>query len=515
MSSLTQQLYAEFQKQNPENKDFNENLINWRKGGNDDIAMYLQDIFKALEVIQGIEFISVTIITDESKFPTDVKLDRKKNVYFANTEISRLNLAEVKFKVSGKGETGEEENVFREEEITLRLFVPKFIDYFFLLNSNIYYPIFQLVDKTVYHTKKTLTLKTLLMPIVFRTDIKSAKLQTFANTGYIHQMFVLELFGAKTNVFQYFFAAKGFEGTLEYFGAQDAITVEYLTVFKKEEDNDQLLCLRIRRNKDVCLVVKKEWLDTCWKTNFVASIAEALVGVDTEELIADDTEIWCKRFGRLLGNNPNMYVDKAKRQLVSLERILDERTKRNLSHLPEENRTDIYAILKWMMVNLSSLTKIDNMCLSSKRIRLAEYLVQPLLYKFSENTYRLLNSKKLTFKSLERIFKNISPMFVVNKLVVNELLRFSNGVNQHDLFQVILRFTLRGQQSMGEKNGGDIPVRYRGLHPSYLGNIGLASASASDPGLSGMLTPFAKVKGQFFNVANCSDSSLDDNLVDE
>ena len=46
--------------------------------------------------------------------------------------------------------------------------------------------------------------------------------------------------------------------------------------------------------------------------------------------------------------------------------------------------------------------------------------------------------------------------------------------------------------------GSNIGIRYRGLHPSYIGNISLTFSNAGDPGMTVMFTPFIDVSKDFF-----------------
>lgn len=41
--------------------------------------------------------------------------------------------------------------------------------------------------------------------------------------------------------------------------------------------------------------------------------------------------------------------------------------------------------------------------------------------------------------------------------------------------------------------------KYRDIHPSMLGNIDILVCGNSDPGTSGVLSPFAKIDGLYFN----------------
>jgi len=53
--------------------------------------------------------------------------------------------------------------------------------------------------------------------------------------------------------------------------------------------------------------------------------------------------------------------------------------------------------------------------------------------------------------------------------------------------------------SLGNKNDNNISIKYRGIHPSYIGRIDINVCGNSDPGTSGIITPFCKTDGLFFD----------------
>ena len=49
------------------------------------------------------------------------------------------------------------------------IYIPKWINkYYFILNGNKYYPIYQNVESSTYNTKDSVILKSLLMPIILK-----------------------------------------------------------------------------------------------------------------------------------------------------------------------------------------------------------------------------------------------------------------------------------------------------------------------------------------------------------
>ena len=484
-------VYAAFQADNPEN-DFNDDLIYWRE--RDDVAGYLEDIFAALEVVPGITFRGVTIEKDESRFPKELR--------YNDIETSRLDLAQVNFTLELQ------EN---RKDITLSIFLPKLIDgLFYQLNGNLYYPILQLVDRGTYVTKKTFTLKTLLMPLVFRRDTFATAQDAATGEEFTDLIFTLDLFRNRINVLKYCMASKGLAGTLQFFGMDGHVTVA--TADAEAVTSKPAGTLRlypVTGAAGMVVAAERAWIEQnpFFHGALVATLANALASVQRRAIEEDDVAQWRRRLGKHFTQNSNGYEEKAEKILVSLERILDRRTKKNLSEVTAEDKEDVYAILRWMMRGYRELTGLDSMDVRNKRIRVAEYLIHPLLLKFSESTYRLLNSKNLTFKGLLGVFKPFiyeedgksrpQANFLIKKLVTNELLRYVNLVNSLDLL-IALRWTMRGPQSQSDRGKSDISLRFRGHHPSYVGRIGLSASPAGDPGVSGVLCPYAATRGQFF-----------------
>ena len=488
--------YARFQASNPE-RDFSDDLIMWRE--RDDITSVLADIFKALEVVPGITFNGVTVTHDESKFPADL--------VYNDVEPSRLDLAHVSFTIELQD---------MRKDITLSIFLPKLLDgLFYQLNGNLYYPILQLVDRGTYSTKQTFTLKTLLMPLVFRremtatlVDLGSPPAEGKEPAQRTEMLYVLDLFRSKINVMRYYLAAKGLAGTLAFFGLDGAVAI-----VPREElagvAPGEYRAYGVAGPAGLAVAAPAAWVeeDPHYRGALLATLGDALEGVPRRAVEEDDMGLWARRLGKYFTQNTNGLEEKAAKIIVSLERILDNRTRSNLAHVVPGDKEDVYGILRWMMREYRTLSQVDSMDLRNKRIRMAEYLVHPLLIKFSDSTYRLLNSKSPTFKQLLSIFKqfmheedgSLRPQvnFLIKKIVNNELLRFVNVVNSFDLLTA-LRWTVRGPQGIGELRGGEAALRYRGHHPSYLGRIGLNAASSGDPGTSGTLVPFCKISGQFF-----------------
>lgn len=78
------------------------------------------------------------------------------------------------------------------------------------------------------------------------------------------------------------------------------------------------------------------------------------------------------------------------------------------------------------------------------------------------------------------------------------ILRFDDSVNDMTFWSK-LKYTNKGPNSIGNKNGNNIGIKYRDLHPSMLSEIDILVCGNSDPGTSGSLSPFAKIDGLYFD----------------
>jgi hypothetical protein len=85
-------------------------------------------------------------------------------------------------------------------------------------------------------------------------------------------------------------------------------------------------------------------------------------------------------------------------------------------------------------------------------------------------------------------------MYVIKQTVTSELLRYYNSSNEMNLYSAFLKYTFRGPQSLNKT----VTMQQRDLHPSYAGRLSLIASSASDPGLSGSLTPFIEEYNYYF-----------------
>lgn len=452
----------------------------------ENIMQYIDDICEALNIVKGIEYMGSEFIGNERE--SVLKEDK-------NVNSSRMNLIKMRFRVTGHSNKHKKE---LSEEIEVPVLFPKIIDrFYFIHNGNYYFPIWQIVDKDTYVVghgeRRQLVLKTLLLPIVLRYRLAEFKDMDEENVVK-GRIFDLNLFSKKINFLYYYVTNFGINETISYFGYS-----EYITVLESPCQLTDSNSVTFQVGNKLYLAVdqdkfKEGSLDF---NNFVCSMIDFLLESKPKFKNLEEGDYWKKKLGSIFTKNLNNQIDKVRSIILSFERILDARTKKVLK-VSERDKEDTYAVVRWMIQNYYDLSIKDNMHLENKRLRLYEYMVNPLLRKFSKATYRMLNNKnekKNTFEQLKSVFSNVKLNIVIKKLVQLDLLRYNNSVNGMDLFNSALKGSFKGPQSMiTPGKSSNVGLRYRSLHPSYMGHVSLTFSSAGDPGMTIMFTPFTKVE---------------------
>ena len=455
---------------------FNEEIITGLRQ-KDEMLEYLLDICNALaNTVPYVTFDGYDIEEDESKF------SKKQHI---NIKYSRLSLITFYFTITINDEV---------EKIKMPIFIPKLINnYYFYLNGNTYYAIYQHVDDSTYNTRDSVILKSLLMPIILKSSIKD--ITDIDGNVYSVKIYQLNLFKKKANILHYYLSDRQWTKTLEYFGFKD--DVEFKILQDKEtlstpEENE----LYFQITKLVYLKVNKEkFEESKLFKSFVGCIID-LMNKKTQFDKLDDEEYWKSKLGSIFTKNANNQISKADSVLLSFRRILDNRTKKNL-RINESDKEDIFSLIKWMMNNFEDLLRKDNLSLLNKRLRLSEYQVNSFNRKVSNNTYRILNSKTLTMTKLKSCF-SIPSTIIIQDLQTSELLRYNNAVNDMSLFNTALRYSNRGPSSISDGGRKTVPISYRGIHISHLGRLSLNNLSNGDPGMSGSMSPFVNTDGMYY-----------------
>lgn len=370
---------------------------------------------------------------------------------------------------------------------------------------------YQLVEKSTYTGNQTVTLKS-LMPIALRRnssdvdgmDIHSdSKMIDMANdeNGFAKRSHVVKedveenqytlpvysifMFRKEMPVIL-FYLANGVEWALDFLGVSRIISFESNMDDRKDGEvwfSISSKCFLRVRDREIFL-----------KYQYLQAVVGGILDVVSNRFTPDqihDTSIWIKKLGN--GNNYAKGLD----MLTFFNRLLDETTKKILL-LDDYNKYNIYALIRWMMMNFNELRLKDNMNLYNKRIRCNEYISSLLTVEFSKRlNWVIAMGNKATMDNYKEIFK-FPGEILLQKLHVSGVLRFDESINDMTFFSKF-KVTSKGPHSLGNHDSNRISIRARGIHPSYLENFDILVCGSSDPGSSALLSPWGRIKGFYFD----------------
>lgn len=523
---------------------FNKDFI-MSKDDDEDVLKQVKSIFKSLEIIDEVELVDIKLTTDESTFGP-IKQDR---AFYKAVKPSRLNKVTYKLKITpNENPTNtpamldDIEKKFHDFEnyeivkgnkdsfyIEKDLYTNKLLDGMFFLNEGTrYYLTYQVVDNSTYGTETTVSLKSLMMPITMtkRTSIPIFPANSPEPFDNQHS-FELNLFSRRINPLLYVLTKYAYNALVNLHIPNPDETVKYwdeyrdytlLNKFNEFFDVDidisddpvelqgegrLVLEHKDRFNKGVYISVDEYKFKNNDKV--LSSVIGSLFDIrakDRKKIIyftEDDFYspfFWIKTMSEHFFNNKDAFrqFNKIKGVMLSTQRLLDESTK-ELLRLPEEDVENTLTVFRYMMREFTHLGEVDSRDLDNKRLRLYEYQLYPLRDYLSNKVLQVSNATTRSKATLDKAFNNLSPMYLIKQTVVNELLMLYNVPNEMNLFTTLLKYTLRGVQSLSK----NIPIEQRDVHPSYVGRLSLIASSAGDPGLSGNISPFVEVfNGLYF-----------------
>ena len=465
------------------------------------LVEYVIESWKSLEIVRNIKIIKFEYTDSESEIDINkyiFKREKKKkkrdrvDYKFINDDRYGKLTVHIQITVEGVDPTTKEPSVHRKI-IKKEMLIPlQDDDGYYMIRGKRYYIIYQLVEKSTYTSSSAVTLKSLMPVAVKRNSLRAENFvknntakKDIHGTEYLLPVYNVFVFKKEVPIIL-FYAANGMDWGLSYLGVDNMIKfVDNPDLF----DTDKNIYFAIS-TKCYIEVNKQIFMNQ----SYVQSIVGGLLYVCTNRLTVDDMNnksIWIKK----LSNNNT--IEKGEDILIFFTRLMDETTKTILK-LNTHNKEDIYAILRWMMQNYNTLRMKDNLSLENKRLRCNEYIASLLTLEFSKRLNRVITlGQKATMDNYLDCFK-FSGELLLQKMHSAGILRFDDTINDMDFFSRF-KYTNKGPHSMGGKNANNISIRYRGIHPSFLGNIDLLVCGNSDPGTSGVLSPFGKIDGFYFN----------------
>jgi hypothetical protein len=421
---------------------------------------------------------------------------KKKDNQFAyiNLKDSALKLIKVTYYIK----ITEKKNGEVSDTLVVYIAIPRIVDkFYFRLNGNTYSAMYQIVDASTYNNsasrnakKQSITFKTIFMPI--RVYRYSTTMKTFEGESVQCTYFVANMFKKSLLLIKYIIAKMGIYEAMSFLHIQGV----YLM---KELDKVDYEAQYIFPVRDMYVVVDRFLFNT---NQIIQSFVYTLHTVtnymrDTEYQDMFDRTVWIKALGaEFTSKDLNTIYDKGISILGSLEFIYDRVTMEDLK-LPDKDKSDIYRVLRWMMYEFNALRQKDNLDITTKKVRWAEYIVSFYASRLAMGIYRISDKGDKADLSTIRKAIQIPPMYLINAVTKCQLVNYKDCVNDLDAITA-LKYTYKGISGIGEKSNA-ISSAYRSIHPSHLGRVDIDSSSNSDPGISGTICPLVTLHDGHFD----------------
>jgi len=379
-------------------------------------------------------------------------------------------------------------------ELQVLIALPRFVNkYYFRLNGNFYTSTFQIVDGSTYNNANTNngsnrkadcnTFKTLFAPVRIYKRFKDLT-EVNTKTSIKCTTYGSNIFNSYVDCMYYILANYGF------YGACDFLDIHCVYIDNKPTVDNRFFCFE---RHGIYISTPKDCFQDPMVQSFIVSIYNA-IGKDCKMNDLFNIRFWVRNLGSAYkGSNP---LDKGLFILDSIDGIYDIISREEL-HLPDEYKANIYQILRWLMREFHYIKNKDNVDVTLKRIRIAEYVAAVYANKIAKGIHRISDlGKRVTLYSVIKAVRT-DPMYVINQIInMSNLVSYVDMVNDLDSMTA-MKYTYKGISGLGE-DGTSIQRNYRYVDPSHAGILDLDASSASDPGMSGMICPMAPIYGSSF-----------------
>ena len=382
--------------------------------------------------------------------------------------------------------------------VTVYIAIPRIVDkFYFRLNGNTYSAMYQIVDASTYNNsasrnarKQSITFKTIFMPI--RVYRYTSTLKTLEGAAVPCAYFVANMFKKSLLLIKYIIAKMGYYKAMHFLHIQDVLMMKDISMI----DCDQNYIFPVR---DMYVVVNRFLFNTNQIVQSfvytVYTVINYMKDVEFPEMFNQVT--WVKALGaEFTSKDIDTIYDKGVSILGSLEFIYDRLTMEDLK-LHMEDKADVYRVLRWMMYEFNALRQKDNLDITTKKVRWAEYLVSFYASKLAIGIYRISDKGNKADLGTIRKAIQIPPMYLINAITKCQLVNYKDCVNDLDSITA-LKYTYKGISGIGEKSNA-ISSAYRSIHPSHLGRVDIDSSSNSDPGISGTICPLVTLHDGHFD----------------
>lgn len=374
-------------------KALNKDLLN--KTFDRPLHEYIYDAFKGFEILPNIKILGYEWVPDEDKYDVNdhvIRRNSNKNKTIKHISETRCGVMYIDAEVTGLDKNG----VMKVHYIKKPLVLPIIDeDGYMTIKGKKCYLIYQMVDKMLYPSFSAVTIKS-LMPICVKTA-KDDFTDMDGNT-YTIPTYTIQIFKTAINVLL-LYSNLTITKTLNFMEVERFIRIE-----RKGETpppcKDEIIRFDCGKKSDIIVAVKKKAFD---KEIYIRSIVGCLINLFVETKIKydqiDDWEEWMIIVGGKHTIRRGLY------QHIFFNRLLDEVTRKEL-RINDQDKQNIYYLLRWIIQNYHALWSKDNLSMINKRLRCNEYLGSYFTAEVSKRINRIVSlGDKATIRDYLNLFK--------------------------------------------------------------------------------------------------------------
>ena len=456
------------------------------------------DSYRVVEDYDEINNILYNYYEDLTKNKSKNK--KRDNQYeFINLNESDIKLLIIRYYVKDKS---------NEDYIDVIIAIPRIVDkYYFRINGIMRSTLFQIVDGSTYNNgTSNAKVPSITMKIIFMaarvtryfTDLTTTADEQLKATYYHSRIFNKGIAAAK-----YIFAKFGYYEGIKFLGLESCIFIT-----RTDPGNSDMYTFKV---SDGIYISSPKFLfdrNICLQSVIVTLLNNIVPNMPFETIF--DDLYWVRSLGSEFSGGMDRLadfmmneeeevpdvLDKGYSILDSFENIYDICTK-NAIRLPESEKETTYHLIRWIMREFNALRMKDNLDISCKKIRFAEYIASLYAFKIARGIYRVSDmNKKASIVNIRKAIRT-DPNFLLMAITKSKMVSYRNMVSDMDSMQA-LKFTYKGVSGLGEDSNQSIPDIYRSIHPSHIGRVDLDASSDGNPGITGTICPFAPNYDGFF-----------------
>lgn len=463
-----------------------------------ELYIYVYETIKSLEVFDSVKILGYTYNDKEN----DIKMqeyqrtrmsggqkEKEDPVQIMPIVESRVGELIIHYELSIDEVQEDKTTKVRTKRYSKKILIPlKDEEGYYTIRGNRYILMYQLVDSTTYSTSNSVVLKS-IMPIPLKRKIKY--IHDVDRNQFTVPIYSTMIFKNEINMMLLFFAKMGFLESLRYLCVDRVITM----VENLGDDLDYYNYFKI--NQNLFIRVNRFAFNESMEVKSIVGMMMECMNNRTMIFDVVKQNYWLEKLGHQPNTQqPKFKRDRAKNLLLSADRMMDMTTRRVLNIAPD-HKDSMYSALRWMFMNYNDLKNKQTMDITNKRLRDNEYIASLMTSELSSKLSRIMSAvrrpQSRNLNTVEELF-SFRGDILINNLFLSGLFKYDDVVNDMDFWNK-LKFTIKGPNSQGGSSGKTIATCQRGIDPSFVGRIDLNVVGNSDPGSTGILTPFIETDG--------------------